>query len=841
MRYMCRLKLLLVSILLICSLVLTNTTSTVLSKSPSAKMISPTIASTSSITINRAIVVPTDISKIDYPTIFNSPNIVKASINDPYSLVERSEIAYPVEYLGVYQYPMVSGSPLPTEIARVVGLHDAKIPSPDAEAVTNYDYEAARALEKEGFRVMLKRARSLGAEEVTFTNYLQFKNFTTAELKPLDTAGVSYQDMSFIAENAQKLDLNMTLCLNLAMDGGNPWDYPIPNSIWLATLINNWGSFVLNQAQLCEEKGIDALMINHFDWQPYIMGYEDVYQKEMMALISKVKTIYHGKILLMVEPIQGANISRLSVLLSSVDGYTYNLISRPLQYAENKAVDVSNLKKLYVENLRQTGSQLRSFNKPYLVRVLIQSENMFLENGWHEDMFPVPWGSENYTQMYLKPDFSVQAIAYEAILEAVKQVQTEGSMRIGGFETTGYYYMETLIPYISQPQISQSIRDKPAEAIVFQWFKQSHQLTIQNPEGSGATEPTTGTYTYDSQEAIHIKAEAKAGWHFDHWVIDGVEAGFEASIDVLMGAEHEVKAIFAPGSLGDLNITVKGDDGAPINSASVASTIQPKGRTALNGLSDINGSIILRGVYPGVYSLQAQKNGYKATTQSTNVTLTGVTELTIILQALPTTGGLRVYTKDQNGATIPGVKIIVVSQQSGLAVQNGISSLNGTIIINNLPPDSYTLQASKDEFYPATGTASILVGVTGEVALVLQALPTTGGLRVVVKSSSGDTIQGAAVSSVSQPVGQTPLSGVSGADGSVTFSDLKPGSFTLQVTKDGYVTKSGTATVVAGDMGSISLALQGQQNGVPGYPLEAVMLVFFLAAILMWTRSVRSK
>jgi hypothetical protein len=72
--------------------------------------------------------VPTDVSKIDYPSAFNNPTITSVQVFDPYCAIEREEIAYPVEYLGDYEFPQVNGAPLPAEISRVVGLHDVGIP-----------------------------------------------------------------------------------------------------------------------------------------------------------------------------------------------------------------------------------------------------------------------------------------------------------------------------------------------------------------------------------------------------------------------------------------------------------------------------------------------------------------------------------------------------------------------------------------------------------------------------------------------------------------------------------------------------------------------------------------
>lgn len=196
-----------------------------------------------------------------------------------------------------------------------------------------------------------------------------------------------------------------------------------------------------------------------------------MYQTRMLALLGKIRTVYHGRVLLGIEPVSGADLNKLSLLLSSVDGFIYNALPNPLGWSSDKTVGVLNLKGLYLENLRKIAGEFSIFNKPYLIRVLIQSEKTFLENGWNEDMFCVSKGNDTCYQKHLEVDFSVQAIAYEAILEAVAQVHAEKSMHVYGMDTTGYLFMDVILPHVSQPQISQSIRDKPAEAVVYQWFK----------------------------------------------------------------------------------------------------------------------------------------------------------------------------------------------------------------------------------------------------------------------------------------------------------------------------------------------------------------------------------
>jgi len=85
-----------------------------------------------------------------------------------------------------------------------------------------------------------------------------------------------------------------------------------------------------------------------------------------------------------------------------------------------------------------------------------------------------------------------------------------------------------------------------------------------------------------------------------------------------------------------LNIYVKDADGKPIAGATVVSTSQPSGQTALSGTTDANGLVVFTGILKGSYTIKASKSGYedkswtvtviagKATTET--VTLSKVAE-----------------------------------------------------------------------------------------------------------------------------------------------------------------------------------------------------------------------
>jgi peptidoglycan/xylan/chitin deacetylase (PgdA/CDA1 family) len=71
-----------------------------------------------------------------------------------------------------------------------------------------------------------------------------------------------------------------------------------------------------------------------------------------------------------------------------------------------------------------------------------------------------------------------------------------------------------------------------------------YTLTIQPSSGLGNTSPAPGGYNYLSGTVVPISATASTGYVFDHWVIDGSNAGSTNPVSVSMNSGHSVKAVF---------------------------------------------------------------------------------------------------------------------------------------------------------------------------------------------------------------------------------------------------------------------------------------------------------
>ena len=90
------------------------------------------------------------------------------------------------------------------------------------------------------------------------------------------------------------------------------------------------------------------------------------------------------------------------------------------------------------------------------------------------------------------------------------------------------------------------------------------------------------------------------------------------------------------------------------------------------------------------------------------------------------------------------------------------------------------------------------------------ATPSTGRLIVIVKGTNNNAVEGATVTSTSQPAGQNALQGKTDSTGTVTFDNIKAGSYTIQVSKGEAEATPQTTVIKSRETTTITLTLQSE-------------------------------
>ena len=155
--------------------------------------------------------------------------------------------------------------------------------------------------------------------------------------------------------------------------------------------------------------------------------------------------------------------------------------------------------------------------------------------------------------------------------------------------------------------------------------------------------------------------------------------------------------------------------------------------------------------------------------------------------------------------------------------------------------DTYTptITASWSVMASWIGNNAYAGSVSSSAQFNVAELPSMGSLKITVRDNLGNPIQRANVTSISTSSGHVVLTNTTDTDGVITFNDVAPVAYSLRVSKSGYVTQIINTTVVAGETRQFSVTLQTELAGIPGYPVESVVVGFFLVVTALLLLSKR--
>jgi hypothetical protein len=183
--------------------------------------------------------------------------------------------------------------------------------------------------------------------------------------------------------------------------------------------------------------------------------------------------------------------------------------------------------------------------------------------------------------------------------------------------------------------------------------------------------------------------------------------------------------------------------------------------------------------------------------------------------ATPTlTGALSGYVV-RAGSTEPiGGAQVTLAERPGTSV---LTNSAGYFLIPSLPPGTYTVTASKTGYTAASLIASAQGGQVTLAGTLALGVATQNGLVVgkIFDAQDLTALPGVSVTLT----GGAVYSALTSADGTFNLGTIAPGSYTVAIALNGYVTVNGTATVVGGQTLTINQGLiksGGFQDTSPG-------------------------
>ena len=403
--------------------------------------------------------VPSDFTKIPYPEFYQSVPSFSYTVPDPYCATATAVVAYPTSYLGAFPLPTIQGAPLPVAVSRGASVKDYwnyGRRNPSTNAGCSGDMHVA-------FINTLQRLRKLGVDHVDIYQdaYLVDVNATALDFDLTRRIEISDAELAWIVGAAKAAGLEVHEYMQVTGEDVNHVPLPTPPTRdWASAYLDAYTRFIVGRAAVAQSDGIQAFQLDWgaywFDWTPY----RDLFIAKMTAAAQQVRAVYSGKILYGAE---APWISNDPDLMNSIDWFIGDIFGIQFTAADNENITVPQLREKYLAFITGLGNALGPTKRPVVWHIFAQSHRDYLLNGWVEDGFCVSGCAQNA----VRTDFSVQAIAYEAMLEAVS---TQTEFTTAGVTAGSYWYVDVMLPAQSFPNISQSWRNKPAESILYRWF-----------------------------------------------------------------------------------------------------------------------------------------------------------------------------------------------------------------------------------------------------------------------------------------------------------------------------------------------------------------------------------
>jgi hypothetical protein len=325
--------------------------------------------------------------------------------------------------------------------------------------------------------------------------------------------------IEYIAETAQDLGMNIHYAWQfLTFDIQNQELFPFNGQAYvdmalLKKIMDAHEEHMLWEADRLQQLGVASMSADWSAMYICMCGLENeapsterdemkhYYMERLASIINQIKGRFDGNVYV------GEGILwNDSRVLDIVDGVIINLpnllfddevAGATVELLEERASEYATM--LYdnwnCADIHQPCWEYTTYDMPKVIwNMFAQSHANFLSTGWVEDGFCT---QGTYKDVYydqclqynVPTDFSAQAIWIEGLLRAIdKQPWFE---TIGTTASTAYWLSDTLIPDNNQypagsntiegfPNISQSVRGKPAEKIIKAWY--TGQYDTYNPE-----------------------------------------------------------------------------------------------------------------------------------------------------------------------------------------------------------------------------------------------------------------------------------------------------------------------------------------------------------------------
>lgn len=384
-----------------------------------------------------------------------------APLSAPLCILKDYSNSYPNNYLGNNLIPTATQN-FDNSFMRGIGLKDY-YPVDNNNCVSSTDY--SRLL----YKKTLDKLQLLNVDTVEIYQYGPVTDFNASVWTTDETKWqIPKSELIWFINEAHNRNIKVTLVWQLwgTDSKGNQINTINPTETDMIKVLRGWHNVIMDMAKLSASNNVDNLQIQYSAfYYPVVTTYPETATQEFLSIISDIRSVYNGKLFM------GTPRFYDSRIIQKVDAIVVPLTPSNWSYYDDLNISVSLLKDRYKDAIIgkyldfSLYTNMNPINIPVIWDFNIQSRDKALSDGWIEDGFCV----NNCIQNSYVTDFSIQALAIEGAFQAIKE-QTYFKTYGVNFSTS-YWHTDTLTPGSEGfPNLSQSIRGKPAEKIVKQWF-----------------------------------------------------------------------------------------------------------------------------------------------------------------------------------------------------------------------------------------------------------------------------------------------------------------------------------------------------------------------------------
>jgi hypothetical protein len=406
----------------------------------------------------------------------------------------HKNIKYPETYVGNWPIPQPTKT-IPKNITKMIALKDYHEAGDSKVSSAIFDNRCAKDwYAKLMLTNTLDRVKALGTQRIWLYNYSPWTN-VNVDVMTVHKPRQQYSDemVKFVVEEANKrgIEVYYSWMFDLT-DINNNWVYQFNTKIDDKTfrkMLDSYSAHMREHVKFLESIGVKGVtldwtamyVLNHYEHRSLMYG-------KLSTLADDIRKNFSGKILLngssMIHSYDAELFGKVDYLISPVipqisESELQSKSTAAIKRAVRCQLSLTYLR--FTSNVPKDGRCIENPEKsqlklpPIHIEMLVQSRDRYLTEGWVEDGFCVSGKRSDGTvddciQLSYVTDFSSQAFVTNVILE---ELMVQSSFyNITTINAGHYWHTDEILGTRERgfPNLSQSVRGKPAEEVIRYWF-----------------------------------------------------------------------------------------------------------------------------------------------------------------------------------------------------------------------------------------------------------------------------------------------------------------------------------------------------------------------------------